>query len=310
MANSQEGKKKGHFDFIEKKLANEKNWHCWTIIYGIILALSCAKAPLPTHYGVFLVDNKKLIQLKNVETCREANSYKMRNYYRIIDGYGDYLVGIQNPPEVKTTNQKVYIVAYIKSTPSYTLHKLEYYNRVQKSNGFLYTYCYAMWLPEQKIDLSITPIERKPDMYRLTPSEILKPGHYVICLEDFKSGQNWNFIIEETEKSKAEAEKRESTLKSKFSNSVITFWEEYAIVREPATESGDMPAHIFKWENKQWKEIGFTTEGFYFIEQVKQYILNLTEEGANKLGLSTMGPMPSTPEGGTMKARVKRRKRG
>jgi hypothetical protein len=75
-------------------------------------------------------------------------------------------------------------------------------------------------------------------------------------------------------------------LKSENSNAEISVWKEWAIIRYPVSENGDMTAQILKWENNQWKIIASTTEGFRYIEDVKEYIPNLSEEGAKKLGLS------------------------
>ncbi|MEO0083852.1 MAG: hypothetical protein ABIK33_05685 [candidate division WOR-3 bacterium] len=157
---------------------------------------SCTKEPLPDHYGVFLVDNKKLIQLNTVETRREG--YEIPDRPLEILTYSD-VFGIRYIANIKVSNPKISLIAYNKVTPTYILYKLKY-SPEPIYIGYGDYNCW--WFPEKEIGLNISPIKQKPDMYRLTPSEPLSSGHYAICLGDFRYGQGWNFVIEEVIKSK------------------------------------------------------------------------------------------------------------
>ncbi|MEO0080686.1 MAG: hypothetical protein ABIL25_00120 [candidate division WOR-3 bacterium] len=90
----------------------------------------------------------------------------------------------------------------------------------------------------------------------------------------------------------AEAVRRLVEENSKLGSEVAT-WNEWVIVRDRSTESGDMPAYLMRWENGAWKTIASTTEGFWYTADVQPYIPNLTPEGAHSLGLiDTRLPLP------------------
>lgn len=65
----------------------------------------------------------------------------------------------------------------------------------------------------------------------------------------------------------------------------VSVWRGWAIVREPATKSGDMPAQLLRWEDGRWEGIASTTDGFWTMKDIQGYIPGLTPGGAQELGL-------------------------
>jgi photosystem II stability/assembly factor-like uncharacterized protein len=148
----------------------------------------------------------------------------------------------------------------------------------------------------QKFYAVLCYLEQQKEYLNKTKDEISEPDFwYQIATQLNIPEQMFNKLLvlksENLLASPGEKEVKEKSpiakLKSEYPDADISDWKEWAIVREPANqESGDMPAYIFKWEDKQWKLIAPTTEGFWSTEDVKEHIPNLTEEGAKKLGLT------------------------
>lgn len=127
-------------------------------------------------------------------------------------------------------------------------------------------------------------------------NELINPqGPIAILLRRTKiTSQSVNTkVIKEVAKRAAQAflqAKREQNLNMSFDAKTppfeVCFWEDWAIARWPADQnSGDAEAYLYQWENGKWKQIEMSTEGFYWVEEVKRFIPNLTVEGIKKLNL-------------------------
>ena len=100
-------------------------------------------------------------------------------------------------------------------------------------------------------------------------------------------------VIKEVAKRAAQAflqAKRQQNLNMSFDAKTppfeVCFWDYWAIARWPADQnSGDAEAYLYQWENGKWKQIEMSTEGFYWVEEVKRFIPNLTVEGIKQLNL-------------------------
>lgn len=150
-------------------------------VFDITVVLA-EKIPIPEFYGIYLVSNGKLIQLKQSERGHVGDT---------MSG----IVGIKRRSEIDIKESKPNVIVYEQGVaPSrILLSKLIFKRKIlaggQKGNKFFPQKWYTanMWIVESSIQLRVAPIEGKKDMYRLVPTTPLTPGVYVLHKGDLQS---------------------------------------------------------------------------------------------------------------------------
>jgi hypothetical protein len=177
------------------------------------------------------------------------------NIWGLRIGYRDYPL----VPKIYRPYAVLWFGTKKEEEPFLFLGKINEINRVLDFFNYI-------WIPQVEEEEKITVL--KVGNWRIIILKGLSPGKYVLFYESpYRKGPDYLFEVaqepeESQQKETSEAKKvtKEAKdpialLKSENPNAEISVWKEWAIIRYPASESGDMPAQILKWENNQWKII-------------------------------------------------------
>lgn len=149
------------------------NSKCIFVSIFITFVYSCSliyKTPKPEHFGIYLVNNNKLIELNGQVVNYSGN---------LINS----IAGIKARTDNCLSNSDAYIIHYSKdiSYKSIILTKLKYQtfgvvdNILRKQMVDV-----NMWVQDRNIELKVAPIEGENNMYKLIPTEALETGYYAI----------------------------------------------------------------------------------------------------------------------------------
>ena len=141
-------------------------------LIGNLQDLHAEEIPVPEFYGVYVVADGKLIELKPSDVS-----------------FGGGQVGLKKNPKVEVMDNKAYIIVYKKGVEPtrWGLAKLRFVSsdvvevaplpgwKAEKKGVTL-----NAWVLERTIELKVAPIENKQDMYRLVPNAPLAPGVYAL----------------------------------------------------------------------------------------------------------------------------------
>lgn len=141
-------------------------------LIGNLQDLHAEKIPVPEFYGVYVVADGKLLELKPSDVS-----------------FGSGQVGLKEISKVEVMDNKAYIIVYKKGVEPtrWGLAKLRFVSsdvvgvaplpgwKEEKKAVSL-----NAWVLERAIELKVAPIENKQDMYRLVPNSPLAPGVYAL----------------------------------------------------------------------------------------------------------------------------------
>ena len=128
------------------------------------------KATKPEYFGVYVIDDSKLVELKTTKLGANGNLLSS-------------IIGLQEPPEIQINDNKSYIIFYNDAIPynRVVLSKLVYKKSAQTNDAFGKNAIETnMWVEEKKINLKVAPISGEHNMYRLVPNNPLEKGVYAI----------------------------------------------------------------------------------------------------------------------------------
>ncbi|HDL15004.1 MAG TPA: HEAT repeat domain-containing protein [Euryarchaeota archaeon] len=142
----------------------------------LIVSPVLSKIPVPEFYGIYLVANGKLIELKSTKVSFKVNQN-----------------GLAQIPSLDIQDTKAYLIIYQKNVNPNKLDfaKLKFLRskvvEFQATPGFKNPYMdsrklinFNMWVLDGIMKFKVAPIEGKEDMYRLVPEHPLAPGVYAV----------------------------------------------------------------------------------------------------------------------------------
>ena len=137
-----------------------------------------SKTPTPEYFGIYIVDNGDLIELKEHKLSWAGNLMNA-------------IVGLKEPAKISINDEEAYIILYSKEIPysSIRLSKLEFQSTGQVQNIMSKsTVDVNMWVEKENVKLRIAPIKDKDDMYRLIPDMPLVDGFYAVHYGNLSTG--------------------------------------------------------------------------------------------------------------------------
>lgn len=150
-------------------------------IVGVNSLLASQQTPLPEFYGVYVIENGKLTELKKpqkaaIEMYRAGKGTEL-NYsgQNIKDQNLSFILYEKDPLGISgslSINKLQLVKRYLRWTPSQSYSNPP---EVREINKWLIT--------RVKIGLRRKPVENKQDMVILKPEETLKPGVYSLSME-------------------------------------------------------------------------------------------------------------------------------
>lgn len=154
------------------------NSKCIFVSILVTFVCSCSliyETPKPEHFGIYLVNNNKLIELSGQAVNYSGN---------LINS----IAGIKTRTDNCISNSDAYIIHYGEdiSYNSIILTKLKYWTFGEVDNILRKQMVNVnMWVKERNIELKVAPIEGENNMYKLIPAEALETGYYAINYGNF-----------------------------------------------------------------------------------------------------------------------------
>jgi hypothetical protein len=149
------------------------NPYCF-ILAILLPMLGCSKK-LPDAYGLYADTNRGQILLSGQVT-------------RVAGTYLSPIQGVDGPSGAECRSLKDFIVYQKDVQPSAIgISQMQFYRYVNVPNilgGSIRTQI-NLWLPQNRIDVEVRPVEQRPDMYIIVPKVPLEKGFYTIYIGSF-----------------------------------------------------------------------------------------------------------------------------
>lgn len=146
----------------------------WPLVLFLFIFVSQSRAdtPKPAHFGVFLVDGKKLIEIK----AQDVNQKNLVGYLTVV------FIGLKEIKDHTVASESAYFIIYGQEQKigDWKISRLKYHEKYSDAMIRPVPFDVDMWLPDSQIPCVAGAIRDLADCFTLTPRSLLNEGNYVL----------------------------------------------------------------------------------------------------------------------------------